>query len=77
MARDFDRQVAEFTVRVAVLDGFTARRQFLIAWEDRDAFAARFRRHAGKRPKRRGLLRNAAVALGNSGDPAAVSRRAI
>ena len=25
MARDFDRQVAEFQVRVAVLNGFTAR----------------------------------------------------
>ena len=26
MARDFDRQVAEFQVRVAVLNGFTALR---------------------------------------------------
>ena len=25
MARDFDRQVAEFQVRVAVLNGYTAR----------------------------------------------------
>ena len=25
MARDFDRQVAEFQVRVAILNGFTAR----------------------------------------------------
>ena len=39
---------------------------------DRDAFNALFRRHPGKRPKRRGLLRNAAVALGNSGRPEAV-----
>jgi epoxyqueuosine reductase len=35
---------------------------------DREAFNERFRRNPAKRPKRRGLLRNAAVALGNSGD---------
>jgi epoxyqueuosine reductase len=34
------------------------------------AFALRFRRSPVKRAKRRGLLRNVAVALGNSGDPA-------
>lgn len=34
---------------------------------DRDAFNERFRRNPAKRPKRRGMLRNAAVALGNSG----------
>lgn len=34
---------------------------------DAEAFSARFRRHPAKRPKRRGLLRNVAVALGNSG----------
>ena len=34
---------------------------------DRDAFNERFRRSAAKRPKRRGMLRNAAVALGNAG----------
>ncbi len=39
---------------------------------DRDAFNERFRRNPAKRSKRRGLLRNAAVALGNSGDRAAV-----
>jgi len=39
---------------------------------DRDAFNEQFRRSPAKRPKRRGLLRSAAVALGNSGDPAAV-----
>ena len=33
---------------------------------DRDAFNERFRRNPAKRPKRRGMLRNAAVALGNS-----------
>ena len=39
---------------------------------DRDGFNDRFRRHPAKRAKRRGLLRNVAVALGNSGDPAAI-----
>jgi epoxyqueuosine reductase len=36
---------------------------------DPAAFAARFRRTPVKRAKRRGLLRNVAVALGNTGDP--------
>jgi epoxyqueuosine reductase len=39
---------------------------------DRAAFSARFRGSPIKRTKRRGLLRNAAVALGNSGDRQAV-----
>ena len=39
---------------------------------DRDNFNAQFRRNPVKRAKRRGLLRNTAVALGNSGSPAAV-----
>ena len=34
---------------------------------DQASFSEHFRRHPAKRPKRRGLLRNAAVALGNSG----------
>ena len=34
---------------------------------DREAFNALFRRNPVKRPKRRGFLRNVAVALGNSG----------
>jgi epoxyqueuosine reductase len=33
---------------------------------NRDAFNERFRRNPAKRPKRRGMLRNAAIALGNS-----------
>jgi len=37
---------------------------------DPEAFRERFRRSPVKRAKRRGLLRNAAVALGNSGNPA-------
>jgi epoxyqueuosine reductase len=40
---------------------------------DRDAFNEKFRRNPAKRPKRRGLLRNVAVALGNSGDERAVA----
>ena len=39
---------------------------------DRDSFNRQFRGHAAKRTKRRGLLRNVAVALGNSDDRAAV-----
>ena len=39
---------------------------------DADGFRARFGRTAVARAKRRGLLRNVAVALGNSGNPAAV-----
>jgi epoxyqueuosine reductase len=37
-----------------------------------EEFSATFRRSAVKRTKRRGFLRNVCVALGNSGDPAAV-----
>jgi epoxyqueuosine reductase len=37
---------------------------------DADAFAARFRKSPVKRAKRRGLLRNVAVAIGNAGDAA-------
>jgi|SRR5579875_235987 len=39
---------------------------------DEEGFRVRFRHSAVKRAKRRGLLRNVAVALGNSGNPAAV-----
>src|SRR5216117_1071392 len=39
---------------------------------DEPGFRARFRKTAVARAKRRGLLRNAAVALGNSGNPDAV-----
>lgn len=39
---------------------------------DDDGFRSRFRKSPVKRIKRRGLLRNVAIALGNSGDPAAV-----
>ena len=37
-----------------------------------EAFSQRFKTTALRRAKRRGLLRNAAVALGNAGDPGAV-----
>jgi epoxyqueuosine reductase len=37
-----------------------------------EEFRTRFRGTALSRPKRRGLLRNAAIALGNRGDPAAL-----
>jgi epoxyqueuosine reductase len=40
-----------------------------LAHLDDAAFRERFRRSPVKRAKRRGLLRNVAVALGNSGDP--------
>jgi epoxyqueuosine reductase len=41
-----------------------------LAGLDAEAFRVRFRQSPVKRAKRRGLLRNVAVALGNSGDPA-------
>ncbi|HTY53704.1 MAG TPA: tRNA epoxyqueuosine(34) reductase QueG [Candidatus Binataceae bacterium] len=40
---------------------------------DEEGFRRRFRGSAVKRTKRRGLLRNVAVALGNSGNPEAVA----
>lgn len=40
-----------------------------LAGLDATAFSARFRRSPVKRARRRGLLRNVAVALGNSGQP--------
>ena len=40
---------------------------------DDEAFRKRFRKSPVKRTKRRGLLRNVAVALGNSGNPSAVA----
>ncbi len=40
-----------------------------LACLDPEAFSARFRKSPLKRAKRRGLLRNVAIALGNSGDP--------
>jgi epoxyqueuosine reductase len=43
---------------------------------DEEAFRERFRRSPIKRAKRRGLLRNVCVALGNLGDPVAVPRLA-
>ena len=39
---------------------------------DETEFRARFRKSAMKRTKRRGLLRNVAIALGNTGNPGAV-----
>jgi epoxyqueuosine reductase len=39
---------------------------------DDDGFRGRYARTAIRRTKRRGLLRNAAIALGNSGNPAAI-----
>jgi len=41
-----------------------------LAQLDEEGFRRRFRGSAVKRAKRRGLLRNVAVAIGNSGDPA-------
>ena len=42
----------------------------LIEWMqlDKESFNQKFRGNPAKRPKRRGLLRNIAIALGNSGD---------
>ena len=50
-------------------DGYAPDLAALAALDD-EAFRERFRKSPVKRTKRRGLLRNVAVALGNSGDPA-------
>jgi epoxyqueuosine reductase len=60
---------AEFEGAAGV--GRTVDLQNLLALDDA-AFRARFRGTALLRTKRRGLLRNAAVALGNLGDRAAI-----
>jgi epoxyqueuosine reductase len=51
-------------------DGLMAPDLTELASLDAPAFSARFRRSPVKRARRRGLLRNVAVALGNSGDAA-------
>ncbi len=53
-------------------DGLTAPELAAFAGDtlDEDAFRARFRGSPIKRAKRRGMLRNVAIALGNSGDAA-------
>lgn len=50
-------------------DGLVAPDLEVLAGLDEAGFRERFRRSPLKRSKRRGLLRNVAVALGNSGDP--------
>jgi epoxyqueuosine reductase len=55
-------------------DGLVAPDLAELAGLDEEAFRERFRGSAVKRAKRRGLLRNVAVALGNSADP---SRRPV
>jgi len=51
----------------------TTRRLIDLIQLDDEAFRRRFRKSPIKRIKRRGFLRNVAVALGNSGDPQAVA----
>jgi epoxyqueuosine reductase len=52
----------------AARDGLDAPDLGALAALDEDAFRARFRGSPVKRAKRRGLLRNVAVAIGNAGD---------
>src|SRR5207245_9930360 len=54
----------------AAREGLMAPDLDALAALDDDAFRERFRKSPVKRAKRRGLLRNVAVALGNSGDSA-------
>jgi len=54
----------------AAREGLMAPELEALAALDEPAFRETFRRSPLKRAKRRGLLRNVAVALGNSGDPA-------
>jgi epoxyqueuosine reductase len=58
----------------AAREGLVAPELSALADLDEDAFRALFRGSPVKRAKRRGMLRNVAVALGNSGDP---SRRPV
>jgi epoxyqueuosine reductase len=59
------RGPAEFEARPGLVSPDLAE----LALLDDEAFRARFRKSPVKRAKRRGLLRNVAVALGNAGDP--------
>jgi epoxyqueuosine reductase len=52
-----------------LLEGFESASPY---WLDDAAFRSRFRRSPVKRPKRRGMLRNVCIALGNWGDPQAI-----
>ena len=54
---------------LAPREGLVAPDLAALAGLDAPAFSARFRKSPVKRARRRGLLRNVAVALGNSGDP--------
>jgi epoxyqueuosine reductase len=70
----WNRRFARPTVEPAFQprsDGMAPRLRDLIALDD-EGFRRRFRHSPVKRVRRRGLLRNVAVALGNWGDPAAV-----
>ena len=58
----------------AAREGLLAPELDALAALDEAAFREMFRRSPVKRAKRRGLLRNVCVALGNSGDP---SRRPV
>ena len=53
-----------------LLEGFDPATPY---WLEQTAFSQRFRRSPIKRAKRAGMLRNVCVALGNCGDPQAVS----
>jgi epoxyqueuosine reductase len=61
----------DHTAAAAVCDALMPSLADLLAL-DAEAFSRRFRGSAIKRTKRRGLLRNAAIVLGNSGNPAAL-----
>jgi len=60
------------TGRIApsLLEGFQPETPY---WLELEAFSTRFRRSPVKRAKRRGMMRNVCVALGNWADPAAVA----
>ncbi|MBF6560921.1 MAG: tRNA epoxyqueuosine(34) reductase QueG [Candidatus Binataceae bacterium] len=60
------------TAAAAVNDALMPSLAGLMALDD-EGFRRRFGKSAIRRTKRRGLLRNAAIALGNSGNPAAIA----